>query len=149
MSRAVRRRSIPCPLRNVSSSVLVVSPLRQERKRLIRPMLVLGRGSKCLVGVESLIFGAKEGDAHVVRVVVCECDNGICCPPDSGQERGARLSGLPHQICPPGVQRACSELACGWTLHARTNRMCTLSEMRMEDCISGDVFGPPGPVQVE
>ena len=38
-------------------------------------MLVLGQGSKCLVGVESLIFGAEEGD---VRVVVCECDNIIC-----------------------------------------------------------------------
>jgi len=107
-------------------------------------MLVLGRGSKCLV-VESLIFGA-EGDVRVVRVVVCECDNNICCPLDSGQARGTRLRGLPHQICPPVVQRACSEWACGWSLHARTNRKCTLSEMRM-DCVSGDVSEPP--VQAE
>jgi len=85
-------------------------------------------------GVESLNFGAEEGDARVVRVVVCECDNNICCPPDPGQEKGTRLSGLPHQICLPVVQRACPELACGWSLHARTNRMCTLSEMRI-DCI--------------
>ena len=56
------------------------------------------------------------------------------------------MSGFPHQICPPVVQRASSELACGWSLHARTNRKCTLSEMRM-DCVSGDVSEPP--VQVE
>jgi len=95
-------------------------------------MLDLGRGSKCLVGVESLIFGAEEGEVRVVRVVVCECDNNIYCPQDSEQEKGTRVSGLPHQICPPVVERACSELACGWSLHARTNRMCTLSEMPMD-----------------
>jgi len=36
-----------------------------------RAMLLLGAGSKGLVGFEKLIFGAEEGDARAARVVVC------------------------------------------------------------------------------
>jgi len=90
------------------------------------------------VGVESLISGAEEDDAHVVA---CKCDNNICGPPDSGQE--AHTSEWPSApICPPVVERARSELACGGSLHARTNRMCVLSENHesCDDAVLGSVL---------
>jgi hypothetical protein len=69
-------------------------------------MLLLSLGSKGLIDFESSNFGAEEGDARV-----------------------ARVESVVVQLVP-------FELACGWSLHARTNRMCVLSEN------SGSCCGP-------